>query len=79
MLWALVAPTHSYERARKLFVLLMIRVSCNFLVNPGVDVAAEVTTLTLLRLNLNINKQLTSQPRIFLASHQPLLFKKVNK
>ena len=79
MLWALVAPAASFGRPRKLFALLMNRVSCNFLVNLGVDVAPEVTTLTLLRLNLNINKQLTSQPRIFLASHQPLLFKKVNK
>ena len=79
MLWALVSPMPFSERARKLFALLMNRVSFNFLVNPGVDVAPEVAKLSLLRLNLNINKQLISQPRIFLASHQPLLFKKVDK
>ena len=60
-LWARVAPRPSFGPARKSFALLMNRVSFNFLVNLGVDVAPEVTRLHLLRLNLNIN---------LLASHQ---------
>ncbi len=55
-IWAWVAPTPSFGHARKPSALLMNRVSFNFLVNLGVDVAPEVTRLSLLRLNLNINK-----------------------
>ena len=66
-LWARVAPRPSFARARKSFVLLMNRVSFNFLVNLGVDVAPQVTRLHLLRLNLNIN--LLASQQIIVASY----------
>ena len=60
-LLALVAPRPSFGDARKPFALLMNRVSFNFLVNLGVDVAPEVTRLHLLRMNLNINSLASQQ------------------